>query len=109
MLMVLNDIQRAISNFLDLCCHLAIIAFEVVPIRAYALFSALLPFFKCILEVVFCEGIQHFLRFCPCHFSCVRMAAFQFCLQSEKQKSMVGEGGTLLLFFIRNSLVKNEV
>jgi hypothetical protein len=44
--------------------------------------------FKCILEVVFCEDVQH-------HLSCVKMAAFQFCLQSEKQKSKVG-GGTIV-------------
>jgi hypothetical protein len=28
---------------------------EVIPFHAYAPFPALLPFFKCMLEVVFCE------------------------------------------------------
>jgi hypothetical protein len=34
---------------------LATINFEVVPFRAYTPFPALLPFFKCILEVMFCS------------------------------------------------------
>jgi hypothetical protein len=33
---------------------LATIALEVVPFRTYALFPVLLPYIKCILEVVFC-------------------------------------------------------
>jgi hypothetical protein len=65
---------------------LATITFEVVPFRAYAPFPALLPFLKCILDVVFREGIRHRLRFCLDHLNCVKMAAFQFCLQSEKQR-----------------------
>jgi hypothetical protein len=32
---------------------------KVVTFRAYAPFPALLPFFKCILEVIFCKGVQH--------------------------------------------------
>jgi hypothetical protein len=38
---------------------LAIITLEEVPLRAYAPFPELLPFFKCILEIVFCVGVQH--------------------------------------------------
>jgi hypothetical protein len=30
---------------------------------------------KCTLEVVFCECVQHRLRFCLDHFNCVKMAA----------------------------------
>jgi hypothetical protein len=48
-----------------------------------------MPFFKTTLEVVFCEGVQHRLRFCLDHLSCVKMAAFQVLLQSRKQKSRV--------------------
>jgi hypothetical protein len=50
----------------------------------------LLPFCKCILEVVFCEGVQHHLWSCLDHRNCVKRAVFQFDLQLGKQKSMVG-------------------
>jgi hypothetical protein len=42
---------------------LATITLQVVPFRAYSPFPAFLPSFKCILEVVFCEGVQYRLRF----------------------------------------------
>jgi hypothetical protein len=42
------------------------VTLEVVPLRTYAPFPALLPLFKCILQVLFCEGVQHRLRFCLC-------------------------------------------
>jgi hypothetical protein len=35
---------------------------------------------------VFCEAVQHRLWFCLDHLSCVKMLAFQFCLQSGKQR-----------------------
>jgi hypothetical protein len=41
---------------------LVTIVLEVDPFRACVLFPALLTFFKCILEVVFCENLQHRLR-----------------------------------------------
>jgi hypothetical protein len=44
--------------------------------------------FKYILEVVFCEGVQHHLRFCLDPLNCVKMAAFQFYLQSGKQRKL---------------------
>jgi hypothetical protein len=69
---------------------LATITLEVVPFRAYAPFPALLSFFKCNLEVVFCEGVQYRLRFYLDRHNCVKMAAFQFYLQSGKQKKVVG-------------------
>jgi hypothetical protein len=50
---------------------LATITLEVVTFYLYAPFPALLPFLKCILEVVFCEGVQHCLQFCLDHLSCV--------------------------------------
>jgi hypothetical protein len=43
---------------------------------------------KCILEVVFCESVQHRLRFCLDHLNCVKMAAFQFYLLSGKQRTV---------------------
>jgi hypothetical protein len=49
--------------------------------------TALLPFFKCILKVVFCEGVQHCLQFGLDQLNCVKMATLQFYLQSGKQKS----------------------
>jgi hypothetical protein len=63
---------------------LAIITLEEVPFRAYAPFSVLQPFFTCILEIVFCEGFQHRLRFCLDHLNCVKLVAFQFYFQSAK-------------------------
>jgi hypothetical protein len=47
--------------------------------------------FKCILEVVFCEGVQQSLRFCLDHLSSVKMAASELC-QSVKQKRKVSGG-----------------
>jgi hypothetical protein len=35
---------------------------------------------------VFCEGVQHSLRFCLDHLKCVKMAAIWFHPQSWKQK-----------------------
>jgi hypothetical protein len=43
---------------------------------------------KCILEVVFCEGVQHRLPFCLHHLSSVKMAASQFYLQSGKERKV---------------------
>jgi hypothetical protein len=54
-------------------CLLANITLEVSPFCAYMSFLALLQFFKCILEVVFCEGVQHRLRFCLYHPNCVEI------------------------------------
>jgi hypothetical protein len=36
---------------------LAAITLEVVPFCEYARFLAFLPFLKCIMEIVFCEGV----------------------------------------------------
>jgi hypothetical protein len=69
-------------------CLLATITLEVVPFRAYAQFPAFLPFFKCILEVVFCEGVLRRLRFCLDHLNSVKMTAPQFHLQSEKKRKV---------------------
>jgi hypothetical protein len=53
-----------------------------------SLFPAILPFLKRILEVVFCESVQHHMRFCLDHFNCVKMAIFQSYLQSEEQRKV---------------------
>jgi hypothetical protein len=39
---------------------------------------------------LFCDGVQHHLRFCLDHISCVNTAVFQFYLQSGKQKRCGG-------------------
>jgi hypothetical protein len=70
---------------------MATITLDVVPFHAYAVPSAY-AIFICILEVVFCEGVQHCLLFFLDHLNCVKMAAFQFYLQSRKQKSWVSGG-----------------
>jgi hypothetical protein len=67
---------------------LATIFLEAVTLRAYAPFPALLNFFKCILDVVFCEGIQYRLRLRFDHFNSVKMAVFQFYLPSWKQRKV---------------------
>jgi hypothetical protein len=55
--------------------------------------------FKRILEVVFCEGVQHRLQFCLNHFSCIKMEAFQFYLQLGKQRKvgLVGDDSHVVL------------
>jgi hypothetical protein len=69
------------------------ITLKVVPFHAYAPLSALLQFFKCILEIVFCESVQHHLRLCLNHLSYIQMAAFQLYLTiRETEKSRVGKG-----------------
>jgi hypothetical protein len=72
--------------------RLATVTLEVVPFCPYAPFPTLLPFFKCILEAVFCEGVQHRLRFCRDHINYVKIPVFQFYLRSGKQKNKVGGG-----------------
>jgi hypothetical protein len=55
------------------------------PFCIYAPFPVLLPFFKCIPEIVLCEGDQHYLWCYLGHLICVKMTAFQFYIQSGKQ------------------------
>jgi hypothetical protein len=68
---------------------LATINLEAVPFRAYAPSLAFLQFFKCILEVMFCEGVQHHLQFCFSHIISVKTADFQF-LSSIREREKVG-------------------
>jgi hypothetical protein len=50
-------------------------------------------FFKCI---VFSEGVQRRLRFCLDHPNYLKMAAFQFYLQSGKQRKV---GGMIVMLY----------
>jgi hypothetical protein len=68
---------------------LSTITLEAVPFCTCSPFPALLPFLKCTLEIVFCEDVQHRLRFCLNRLNCVKMAASQSYLQSEKQRKVV--------------------
>jgi hypothetical protein len=77
---------------------LATITPEVVHFHTYALFPTFLPFFKLILEAVLCEGVQHHVRFCLDLLNFVKMTAFQFCLQSGKEKSRVGGDDSRVVF-----------
>jgi hypothetical protein len=44
------------------------------------------------MEVVFCEGLQHRMRFCLDHLSCARMAVAQFIFNQENRKlGLVGD------------------
>jgi hypothetical protein len=85
---------------------LATTTLEVVPFRAFTSPPAPLPFFKCFLEVVFYEGVQHCLL---SHLSCVKMAAFQFYFQSGKQRIVGWMVTTVMLRLVKNVLVKKEV
>jgi hypothetical protein len=82
---------------------LATIALEIVPFLTYAPFPALLPFFKCILEVVFCEGVQHRLRFCLLHLGSIKMAAFHFYLQL-----VWATDDSHVVFLVKTFLVEKE-
>jgi hypothetical protein len=76
---------------------LATISLEVVSFHAYAPLPALV-IFNCILEVVFCEGVQHRLR-----------SVYQFIFSRGNRKGEGGWGTIVKLFLVKNSLVKNEV
>jgi hypothetical protein len=87
---------------------LATITLEVVPFSAYASFTALLPFLKCILEVAFCKGVRHPLQFCLDNHSCVKIAGFQFHLQSRKQRKVRWVGDDSHVVLGEKFLVKKE-
>jgi hypothetical protein len=63
---------------------------------------------KCFLKVVFCEAVQHRLRFRLDHLNCVKMAAFLFYLQSGKYRKVVLVVDDSHFFFVTNSLVKKK-
>jgi hypothetical protein len=86
---------------------LTTITLEVLPSRAYAPFPALLPFFKFVLEVMFCEGVQHRLRFCLDHLSWAKVEAF-LSSTGETKKSRVDEGRQSCCFFYQTFLGEKE-
>jgi hypothetical protein len=69
---------------------LATISLDVVPFHAYAPVPVLLSFFFFFNATwkSFCKGVQHCLQFCLDHLSCVKLVAFQFYLQSGKQRKV---------------------
>jgi hypothetical protein len=67
------------------------ITLKVVPCRAYAPFPVLLAFSKCILELIFCEGVQNRLRLGLDHLGCVKMVGLSVLSSTgETDKSKVG-------------------
>jgi hypothetical protein len=56
------------------------------------IFSAFLSFFKCILEVVFCESVHKRLRFCLHHVNCVKMGSLSFI---SSRGNTVGDGNNV--------------
>jgi hypothetical protein len=58
---------------------------------------------------MFCAGVQHHLWFCLDNLTCVKMVAFQFYLQSEKQGKVGWVGMTVMFLLFKNSLIKMEV
>jgi hypothetical protein len=93
---------------------LTTITLEVDPFSIYALFSVLLPFLKCILEAVLCEGVQYRLWFCLNHlFFCVKVGVFSFIFNQGNKEKVVGakqvDRDKNNVFLGKNSLVKKEV
>jgi hypothetical protein len=97
--------QIAIHNFQDWCCHRPKTnvwlsghnhpGISALPCICTDPSASVI--FKCILEVVFCEDVQHNLWFCLNrlnHLNYAKTAAFQLYLPSvrETQKSGVGVG-----------------
>jgi hypothetical protein len=93
---------------------LATINLKEVPFHAYASFSAFLSFLKCILEVVFCDGVQHSASITS---TVSKWRVFSFIFNGENRKKLQGAkfrrvgwvGTTVMLLSLRNSLVKKEV
>jgi hypothetical protein len=64
---------------------------------------------KCILEVVFCEAVQHRPNSLLCHLNLCQNGCFQLYLQSGKQKSNVSGDCSHVVLGKKNSLVKKDV
>jgi hypothetical protein len=54
---------------------------------------------KCIMEVVFCKGVQHRLRFCLDH--CVKMAAFYLQLGKQRKEGWVWDESHIVSWWKR--------
>jgi hypothetical protein len=87
---------------------LATITLEVDSIGAHAPFPELLPLFKRILQVVFCEAVQHRLQSCLHRFNCVKMAAFLSYLQSGTQKKVEQMWDRSRVVYSKNSSGEKE-
>jgi hypothetical protein len=70
-----------------------------------SLYPARLPFFKCILDVVFCEGVQHCLWFFLSHLNYVKLAGYRKITMG--QVGWLGDGAHDIL--VKNTIVKKEV
>jgi hypothetical protein len=76
---------------------LATITLEVVPFHAYALLLELMSFFKCILEVMFCESVQHVCDSVSIISVVSELRLFQFYLRRGKQESgVVGDDSQIV-------------
>jgi hypothetical protein len=91
---------------------LTTITLEAVPFCTYALFPPLLLLSKCILEVLFSEGVQHCLCFCLDHLNCAKMAVSSIG-ETEKAQGAIrdeksGQGLTVMLL-VKKFPVEKEV
>jgi hypothetical protein len=91
-----GGIQGSTQNFRDLYCHQVK---KSEPTGHHHPRSSPLPrvctvprasaiFLKCILEVVISKGVQHRMSICLDRLICVKIVAFQFYLQSGKQRKV---------------------
>jgi hypothetical protein len=95
---------------------LATFTLKVVPYCTYAPFPALLPFFKCILQVVFCESVQHGHSASITSIVSKQQPYTVIFYRRNREKSPGTKSGkwdewgtTVMLFLVNNSLVKEEV
>jgi hypothetical protein len=82
------------------------------PLPSVSNFPSASASLKCILEVVFCEGVQHRMRFCFDHLNRVKTAALQSgkhkSLRGQSQMTRVGGGRQSCCFLVKTSLVKKK-
>jgi hypothetical protein len=76
---------------------------DLVPFCIYAPFPALLPFSKCMLEIMFCVGVQHRLRFCLHHLNCVKMEETGKRCRDQVRR-VWSEGARVMLFLEKGSV-----
>jgi hypothetical protein len=79
---------------------------EDVPFHMHVLFPVLLLFLKCILQVMFCEGVQHCLRFCLITSTVLTWRETES-HRGLSQASRVGVGRQSR-FLVKNVFVKKE-
>jgi hypothetical protein len=86
---------------------LTTITLEVVPFHVYAWFPALLNFLKCVLEVVFREGVQHCCNSASVTSTVSQWWPFGFILNRGNRK--VERGMTVMLFLVKTNMVKKKI